>query len=441
MRSLRRQVRLLPASTSAKFLYSTSRSPLPTIGNVHFHGVSITSNLASHTNATTMLVTTRSIAPAKRSKKPKFVPTQLDILQNRLDVLNTAISIYNGRTDLGKKQKNKLLKHTQEKTALEIELAGLQTSGLQDVAIQALSCTSSSIVYTEDEAIPSPTRSGSLLNEPPQDFPRNPLASGIQRLQTATQPVSTVTQLDIKSSLLLPVSTAPPVERRHLYSDEIVPPSAASGGIPEPTPLYLSYCNMIPEFTAQPQHLLLVLDLNGTLLFRPNKNRPRHFVERPSTQRFLNYVMADFSVMIWSSAKPTNVQHMCEKLFPGGCRQHLLGIWGRDRLGLSKEDSMRRVQVYKRLDRIWDDPKIQSKHPLASQGGRWHQGNTVLLDDSPEKSRSEPHNFVEIIEFTGAPEDANILRDVAEYLATLRMTANVSSYIRQYPLRIIRGPP
>jgi hypothetical protein len=439
MRSLRRQTRLLPAFTGSEFLYSTSRSLLPTIRDVH-HAASITSISTSHTSASTMPVTTHSLPPAKRPKKPKFAPTQREILRGRLDVLNAAISIYNCRTNLGKKQRNKLLKHTQEKAAIEIELAALRTSGLQDVAIQALNCASPLTVHTQDEVITAPAGARPLANEPPQSLPRSPLALGIQHPNISGQPVSTVTQLAVKSSLLLPVSTAPAAERRQSHSDEIVPPSAASGGVPEPTPLYLSNCNMVPQFTAQPQHLLLVLDLNGTLLVRPNRNKPRHFVERPSTQQFLNYVMANFSVMIWSSAKPANVQYMCEKLFPGGSRQRLLGIWGRDRLGLSKEDCARRVQVYKRLDSIWNDPQIQSNHPLANQGGRWHQGNTVLLDDSPEKSRSEPHNFVEIIEFNGAPEDPNILRDVAEYLTTLRMQMNVSSYIRQYPLRIIRGP-
>lgn len=441
MKILRRQIRLLPVSIGAKFLCSTLRYLLPTIRNVRFHAISIASNSVTNTDSPTMPVSTRGVTTAKRSQKLKFVPTQSDVLQNRLDVLNAAISIYNCRKNLGKKQKNKLLKHTQEKRALEIELAALHTSGIQDFAIEAPKFTSSLIVHTQDEVAIFPAGSQPLVNEPPQSFPRHPLALGIQHPNSTPSPVSTITQLVVKSSLLVPISTTPDIESRHIHSDEIVPPSAASGGIPEPTALYLSYCNMAPEFTAQPQHLLLVLDLNGTLLFRPNKNKPRHFVERPSTQQFLNYVMANFSVMIWSSAKPANVQHMCEKLFPGGSRQRLLGIWGRDRLGLSKEDSMRRVQVYKRLDSIWNDPQIQFNHPLASRGGRWHQGNTVLLDDSPEKSRSEPHNFVEIIEFNGAPEDPNILRDVAEYLTTLRMTTNVSSYIRQYPLRIIRCPP
>jgi hypothetical protein len=222
------------------------------------------------------------------------------------------------------------------------------------------------------------------------------------------------------------------------HRDKVVPPSAASGGVPQPSPLYLWNCARPPQLTPYPQDLLIILDLNGTLLYRPKSNRPTHFVARPFAQKFLSYVLSNFHVMVWSSAQPKNVEVMCQRLFTPQDRSQLLGLWARDKLGLSKEDFGKRVQVYKRLDRIWSDPEIQAKHPWAAQGGRWHQGNTVLLDDSVEKSRSEPHNFVEIIEFTGAPENEHILRNVAEYLSTLRMQADVSSYIRQYPLRIVR---
>ena len=54
--------------------------------------------------------------------------------------------------------------------------------------------------------------------------------------------------------------------------DAKVQPSKASGGIPDPTNAYLAASNVIPRPLQEPQHLLVVIDLNGTLLFRDRKS-------------------------------------------------------------------------------------------------------------------------------------------------------------------------
>ncbi|KAK3364831.1 hypothetical protein B0T24DRAFT_490919, partial [Lasiosphaeria ovina] len=50
-------------------------------------------------------------------------------------------------------------------------------------------------------------------------------------------------------------------------------PSAQSGGIPNPTEEYLSRASGVPA----PQPMLVVIDLNGTLLYRPSKKQPTDF--------------------------------------------------------------------------------------------------------------------------------------------------------------------
>jgi hypothetical protein len=99
-----------------------------------------------------------------------------------------------------------------------------------------------------------------------------------------------------------------PSAREH--RDAKIQPSKESGGIPNPTNDYLAASNMIPQPLQEPQHLLVVIDLNGTLLFRPSRRQPTKFTARPNTRQFLRYCINTFTVVIWSSAKPENVKNM-----------------------------------------------------------------------------------------------------------------------------------
>jgi hypothetical protein len=155
--------------------------------------------------------------------------------------------------------------------------------------------------------------------------------------------------------------------------------------------------------------------------------------------------------MIWSSARPQNVSAMCEKLLTPDQRSRVVAVWGRDTFGLTPEDYSSRVQCYKRLTKVWADPVVQATYPpeyddagirrdpsssLEEQWkpGSWNQGNTVLIDDSREKARSEPHNAVEIHEFSGDPRD-DVLPRVHDYLNELTCQADVSTYIRVNPFK------
>ncbi|PNY24266.1 FCP1y domain-containing protein [Tolypocladium capitatum] len=219
--------------------------------------------------------------------------------------------------------------------------------------------------------------------------------------------------------------------------DDRVPPSGASGGIPDPSPLYLARAFAPPSTLADPRRILVILDLNGTLLFRPIRKQPTKFVERPHARRFLAYCLDSFHLAVWSSARPENVQHMLAQLLTSEQRQRCVVIWGRDRFGLSRDDYDSRVQCYKRLSAMWNHPDVLTSHPHASRGGRWDQSNTVLVDDSPEKGRSEPHNILPIPEFSGLEnEQVDVLPQVHDYLNTLCYQADISRYMRQSPFTL-----
>lgn len=218
------------------------------------------------------------------------------------------------------------------------------------------------------------------------------------------------------------------------HQDEKVDPSPASGGIPNPSQEYFQACMFDPSLLRQPQHLLVVIDLNGTLLYRPDRRNPTQFHMRPHAQTFLKYCVDTFTVVIWSSARPANVRAMCNTILTPNIRNKVAAIWGRDTFGLTQADYELRTQCYKRLSKIWQDPKITGTHPEFYGGYRWDQTNTVLIDDSREKARTEPHNLIEVPEYFGdLRERDDILPQVHDYLNHLSMHSNVSACLQSHP--------
>lgn len=216
--------------------------------------------------------------------------------------------------------------------------------------------------------------------------------------------------------------------------DARVQPSKASGGVPNPTPAYLTITTQPYQVLNSPQNLLVVIDLNGTLLYRPNRKNPTKFVARPHAVRFLRYCIDTFTVVIWSSARPENVRNMCDAILTPEMRGKIAAIWARDKFNFTPQDYNLRVQCYKRLTTLWNDEAIQKAHAQYETGGRWDQTNTVLVDDSINKGRSEPFNLIEIPEFFGnGKETGDILPQVHDYLNRLAMHSNVSSYMRSCP--------
>lgn len=179
----------------------------------------------------------------------------------------------------------------------------------------------------------------------------------------------------------------------------------------------------------QPKSLLVVLDLNGVLAFR--KKRSKGYNPRPNLDTFLNYLFANHHVMIWSSGMPENVERIMGHMLSYERQQKLVAIWSRDKLRLPDHLFSEKVQVYKQLSWIWDDPTLQTNAPP----GGWSQRDTVLVDDSVDKAAAEPHNLIEVDEFTNsAAQNGNTtLLDVISYLERVRWYENVSAEIRSAP--------
>ncbi|KAG8880883.1 hypothetical protein FRB98_004687 [Tulasnella sp. 332] len=146
---------------------------------------------------------------------------------------------------------------------------------------------------------------------------------------------------------------------------------------------------LCPVSTTNPK--LLILDLNGTLVYRSPRNRRQNRVitPRPYMEPFTRYVTHEGSglqTMIWSSAQPVNVEKMARACFGEEGVKNLKAIWARDTLGLSQRDYGRKVQTVKDLNLVW------KKLPFTAL-------DTILLDDSRLKAHLQPYNHLILTEY------------------------------------------
>lgn len=211
---------------------------------------------------------------------------------------------------------------------------------------------------------------------------------------------------------------------------------------PEPSSSYLEQAKLPSRRLSEPKKLLIVLDLNGTLLLR--SGRGSKYTPRPRVEEFLTYCLEHHALIVWSSARPHNVKAMVAQLFNPEQHAKLVKVWSRDHLRLGKHFEAK-VQVYKQLTWLWGDSEVQASFPLAPfkvEDGwkapsiaKWDQSNTVLLDDSIEKAASEPFNLIEVDEFTreNVGDGNDVLGRVVAYIEDLKWEADVSAAMRERP--------
>lgn len=230
------------------------------------------------------------------------------------------------------------------------------------------------------------------------------------------------------------------------------PSSAIMNAGPRPSNEYLAQSNINAKRIPEKLPLLVILDLNGCLVARKGSD-----IElRDDVKPFLQYLLHEHWVMIWSSATATSVQRMIDKLFTTVEEQaRLVAIWDRSHFDLTVEQYHSNPQVYKRLTRVWGSDYIQQTHPLAAVEKRhrwayWNFYNTVLIDDSFEKAAYEPYNHVRVPEMLHSkepmkfavpvlPQDTTVLSQVAGYLDQLKHSCNVANSIKNEPFKLDDG--
>lgn len=275
---------------------------------------------------------------------------------------------------------------------------------------------------------------GQLVTRPTRDFaPR--------RYYTPTGSQARVDDKEYERSpeLIAPVirSNVPPDERLAPTihkSSQPVPSIKSECAHPSPSASYLSITKQ--ESRRQPvldlPRKLLILDLNGTLIYRQFPKAPtvppqRHTFgpkirPRPYLQTFVQYIFHPenqkwLDVMIWSSAQPKNVVNMVKAaLGVGGefqLRPTLRAVWARDTLGLAPNSYDSKVQTYKDLELVWGH--LNHDHqPNAidnSPGGSHNRSNFVpppVSWQSPKFYRGVPQTTGAIERVLGMPSNANI---------------------------------
>lgn len=201
---------------------------------------------------------------------------------------------------------------------------------------------------------------------------------------------------------------------------------------PETTAEYRAQAEKEPVRLSQPRKLLVVLDLNGTLLYR-SRTTNKAFM-RPGVTPLIEYLFANHVVMVYTSATPVSATKMVTQFLHPNYRNQLAATWARDKLDLTKEQYANKVQVYKKLDKIWKDKAIQK---TAGAGNTWDQSNTVLVDDSKLKALAQPHNLLQVPEYTpNDKQDQKIQQDILKQLEMkleeLKYQEDVSRLIRKW---------
>lgn len=202
------------------------------------------------------------------------------------------------------------------------------------------------------------------------------------------------------------------------------------------TELYISQAKLPCVVRDLPQRLLLVLDLNGTLIARRVRHQPELFDRRPGLSKFFKYIFGHHSVMIYTSSQPKTVSVILPMLFTPQQQRRLVAVWDRTKLDLTPQQYSEKVQVYKRLEKIWTDPDIQATYPKKEKIGEWNQMNTVLIDDSELKALAQPCNLLQVPEFVkdttkkNRQKEEQILHSVIVKLEQLKYQTDVSRLIR-----------
>ncbi|PVU91120.1 hypothetical protein BB561_004555 [Smittium simulii] len=153
--------------------------------------------------------------------------------------------------------------------------------------------------------------------------------------------------------------------------------------------------------------ILLVLGLNGALV---DKNYRRGVItERPGLKIFIDFVVSNFDVMIWSSCQRQNVSRIVSQVF-GFKSKDLLATWSRADCILDGDyDS--KCSSEKPLYKIWDSESLSvssSFNKKTNSGNinrssdnlyKWGPHNTIIIDDALDKACHNIENHICVDDF------------------------------------------
>ena len=194
-------------------------------------------------------------------------------------------------------------------------------------------------------------------------------------------------------------------------------------------------------------NLLVLIDMNGTLLLREKKCLPgrapdfihakKYYYMRPGAKDFVKEIIAmpGIRFAFYTSMLETNAKPAISNLAGRGWEKDGVQLYARDYQkhdpnGKNKWDTMRD------LDKIW-------KEEMTNHGYKFGPHNTVMIDDTPEKMREHPHNVLIVPEMTAASlvredGDSSVLDNVQKYIKQMLLVlsskpSSVPDYISKLP--------
>lgn len=138
----------------------------------------------------------------------------------------------------------------------------------------------------------------------------------------------------------------------------------------------------------------LVLDVNGTLAARKKGNIQ---ARRPHLDAFLDFVLAHFDVVVWTSMIKNNPEALVRRLVGSERHAQMSGVLDGTVCAFVNRTMCKDLRV------LWDVSVDFGPH------------NTVLIDDSPHKGSLNPANLLHVPTFSTKtdPDESHLLRLIA----------------------------
>lgn len=168
------------------------------------------------------------------------------------------------------------------------------------------------------------------------------------------------------------------------------------------------------------ERILLVLDLDETLIHASeNKLEYEHNFEvsnyfiytRPYLTKFLNEVFQYYDLAIWSSGNDEYVNQIVEKIKPENIEFKF--IWGQSKCTYKRNLCLNQYEYEKRLEKV------------KRKGFKLEK--ILIIDDSPEKCKTNYGNAVYVSEFIGNKNDIE-LNLLSKYLFLIKDSDNVRKF-------------
>ncbi len=165
------------------------------------------------------------------------------------------------------------------------------------------------------------------------------------------------------------------------------------------------------------EKILLILDLDETLIHATEtklaiqhdyKYMDYYIYKRPHVIEFLIEMNSFFKLAIWSSADDTYVNDIVELIKPSEINFEF--IWARSRCTTKRDYLLDRYVQEKRLKKI------------KKQGFQLEK--SLIVDDSPEKTRDNFGNAIYILPYEGNIKDTELIT-LSNFLTSIKDSENV----------------